>query len=29
MFDKAFEYCAACAHYAPFAEIQGQSRTVH
>jgi hypothetical protein len=29
MFDKAFEFCATCAHYAPFAEIHGQSRTAH
>ncbi len=28
-FDQAFEYCATCAHYAPFAEIQQQSRTIH
>jgi hypothetical protein len=29
MFDKAFEYCATCAHYAPFAEIHEQGQTVH
>jgi hypothetical protein len=22
MFDKAFEYCANCAHYAPFAQVE-------
>ena len=28
-FDKAFEFCASCAHFAPFAEIQDLRQTAH
>jgi hypothetical protein len=29
MFDQAFEYCANCAHFAPFARIVNQAGPAH
>lgn len=29
MFDKAFEFCASCAHFAPFAQVHDQGQTIH
>ena len=29
MFDKAFEYCASCAHFAPFAQVHDLGQAVH
>ena len=29
MFDKAFEFCASCAHFAPFAQINDLGKNAH
>lgn len=29
MFDKAFEFCASCAQFAPFAEVQDLRQPAH
>ncbi|MEN8136552.1 MAG: hypothetical protein ABFS18_13605 [Thermodesulfobacteriota bacterium] len=28
-FDKAFEYCASCAHFAPFAQVHDSGQASH
>ncbi len=29
MFDKAFEFCASCAHFAPLAQVQDLGQPAH
>ena len=29
MFDKAFEYCASCAHFAPFAQVHDPGQAAY